>query len=231
MLRGLLALNLSRNSLSQINVIQNFSGLKELNVSSNKLGNLLPVMKLTSLSVLLASNNKLKDILPLKQCTQLTVLKLENNQLFNFEETVKTLKLLHKLSDLSVFLNPCTKKTKNYQETLSSELLSLETLDERPVTRQGTSVPQEQLTVSKTPGNSSSVDSSFKPRSLHDQQLERELRQLRQENAGLRFKLKKVWELVSCVVHQDYTDLHLLLPQLDKGLDQILEEDEDEDFN
>lgn len=188
-------------------------------------------MKLTSLSVLLAANNKLKDILPLKQCTQLTVLKLENNQLFNFEETVKTLKFLHKLNNLSVFLNPCTKKIKNYQETLSSELLSLETLDERPVTRQSTFMSQEHISASRVPVSSSSVDSGFRPRSLHDQQLERELRQLRQENAGLRFKLKKVWELVSCVVHQDYTDLHSLLPQLNKGLDQILEEDEDEDFN
>ena len=196
-----------------------------LDVTSNCVTDVMPLSKLSGLHTLLAANNKITDVSPLRGCHSLTHLHLENNQLLHLDTVLATLKSLRQLTHLNVFLNPCTTKIKGYQDNIVPLLPALQELDGTAVTRPESAleVDFEGLGV-----GSRSMHAGSSGKTAQDHRLEMQLRNTRQENARLRQKLKTVWELVTCLLKQDYSSLDQFLPSLSHELGSIEEEDEDE---
>ena len=162
--------------------------LSYLNISSNIIEDISPMQSLIRLSTLKASDNKIKDISALITCKKLIKLKLNNNQIYSFERTLKTLKSLPRLLNLSLLANPCTGKIKDFKEKLCFAL-SLEKIDKEIVLPKSKEIHtnRERISYART---KLKVESLKEIQSNQDYQ--KQVDELKEENLILKKELAKV---------------------------------------
>ena len=151
---------------------------------------LSPLQLLTKITTLKASDNKIKDISPLCALKKLVKLQLNNNQIYSFERTLKTLKLLPKLVNLSLQANPCIGKVKDAMKKISNGL-HLEKLGKIVVEKPKQSEPRREK-ISLARAKLTIGLNKAKP----EMELQKQVEDLTAENLSLQEELIKVKEII-----------------------------------
>ena len=132
-LSELLNLNLSYNEISELNDIIFFENLKELYINNNKIEDISFCESLPNLLILNAENNNIITITSLNICTKLKALKLSNNKIKYLNSTLKTIKNLKNIEDLSIKENPFLSELFSYREYFISNYPNIKIFDEERV--------------------------------------------------------------------------------------------------
>ena len=133
-LKSLLILNISNNLLTSLVFLQCIKSLKELNVSYNKIESLLPLEELTNISKLNVSNNNISVISSLTKLNILNELDISYNNITYATSSLKIIKGLKKLKNLSISNNPFLVEIANYKYVFINKFKNLDILDNQKIT-------------------------------------------------------------------------------------------------
>ena len=123
-------LNLSYNMLSDINDIIFFENLKELYINNNKIEDLSFCESLPNLLILNAENNNIITITSLNICSKLKTLKLSFNKIKYLNSTLRTIKNLKYLDNLTIKENPFLSELFSYREYFISNYPNIKIFNE-----------------------------------------------------------------------------------------------------
>ena len=129
-LTELYILNLSYNHLSEANDILYFENLKELYINNNKIEDISFCESLPNLIILNVENNNIITITSLNICSKLKTLKLSYNKIKYLNSTLRTIKNLKYLEELSIKENPFLTELFSYREYFISNYPKINKLDE-----------------------------------------------------------------------------------------------------
>ena len=132
-LSELFVLNLSYNELYEINDIISFENLKELNISNNKIEDISFCENLPNLCKFNAENNNIITITSLNICSKMKILKLSNNKIKYLNSTLKTIKNLLNLEELSIKGNPFLSELFSYREYFITFYSKINILDNEKI--------------------------------------------------------------------------------------------------
>lgn len=130
----LVYLDLSKNTIRNIDVLSDMKDLKELNLKQNAVVDLTPLSSCTSLSVLDVSGNALTSISPICGLSSLTKLNADNNtisQLGNIPQLTSLSELTisyNQLSDISAISGSTAIKTLNISNNSITDISALTSL-------------------------------------------------------------------------------------------------------
>lgn len=131
---GLIYLDLSKNTIRNIDVLSGMKDLKELNLKQNALTDLTPLSSCTSLSVLDVSGNALTTISPICGLSNLTKLYADNNsisQLGNLPQLTSLSELTlsyNQLSDIASLSGSTSIETLNISNNAITDISTLTSL-------------------------------------------------------------------------------------------------------
>lgn len=128
-LSELFVLNLSYNELYEINDIISFENLKELYINNNKIEDISFCEYLPNLFIFNAENNNINSITSLNICSKMKILKLSNNKIKYLNSTLRTIKNLSNLEELSIKDNPFLSELFSYREYFISFYSKINILD------------------------------------------------------------------------------------------------------
>ena len=132
-LSELFVLNLSYNELYEINDIISFENLKELYINNNKIEDISFCEYLPNLYIFNAENNNIITITSLNICSKMKILKLSNNKIKYLNSTLRTIKNLLNLEELSIKENPFLSELFSYREYFISFYPNINTLDNEKI--------------------------------------------------------------------------------------------------
>ena len=132
-LSELFVLNLSYNTLYEINDIISFENLKELDISNNKIEDISFCENLPNLCKFNAENNNIITITSLNICSKMKVLKISNNKIKYLNSTLRTIKNLFNLEELSIKGNPFLSELFSYREYFISFYPKINILDNEKI--------------------------------------------------------------------------------------------------
>jgi len=132
-LSELFVLNLSYNELYEINDIISFESLKELDISNNKIEDISFCENLPNLCIFNAENNNIITITSLNICSKIKILKLSNNNIKYLNSTLRTIKNLLNLEELSIKGNPFLSELFSYREYFITFYSKINILDNEKI--------------------------------------------------------------------------------------------------
>ena len=133
-LSNLLILNISYNNLSNIKDVQFFINLKELYINNNLITDLTFCEFLPQLLIFNAENNLINSITSLNTCTKLKILKLSNNKIEYLNSTLRVIKNLKNMTELSIEDNPFLSQLFSYREYFISNYKNIQIIDNEKIT-------------------------------------------------------------------------------------------------
>ena len=132
-LSELFVLNLSYNELYEINDIISLENLKELDISNNKIEDISFCENLPNLTNFNAENNNIITITSLNICSKMKILKISNNKIKYLNSTLRTIKNLLNLEELSIKGNPFLFELFSYREYFITFYSKISTLDNEKI--------------------------------------------------------------------------------------------------
>ena len=132
----LLILNLSYNQISDLKDIIFFENLKELYINNNKIEDISFCESLPNLLILNAENNNIITITSLNICSKMKTLKLSNNKIKYLNSTLKAIKNLKNIEDLSIKDNPFLSQLFSYREYFISNYPDIKVLNEEIIDKE-----------------------------------------------------------------------------------------------
>ena len=132
-LSELFVLNLSYNELYEINDIISLENLKELDISNNKIEDISFCENLPNLTNFNAENNNIITITSLNICSKMKILKISNNKIKYLNSTLRTIKNLLNLEELSIKGNPFLSELFSYREYFISFYSKINILDSEKI--------------------------------------------------------------------------------------------------
>lgn len=126
-------LNLSYNELYEINDIISLENLKELDISNNKIEDISFCENLPNLTNFNAENNNIITITSLNICSKMKILKISNNKIKYLNSTLRTIKNLLNLEELSIKGNPFLSELFSYREYFITFYSKISTLDNEKI--------------------------------------------------------------------------------------------------
>ena len=132
-LSELFVLNLSYNELYEINDIISLENLKELDISNNKIEDISFCENLPNLTNFNAENNNIITITSLNICSKMKILKISNNKIKYLNSTLRTIKNLLNLEELSIKGNPFLSELFSYREYFITFYSKISTLDNEKI--------------------------------------------------------------------------------------------------
>ena len=128
-LTDLYILNLSYNKIIELKDIHYFENLKELYINNNKIEDISFCESLPNLLILNAENNNIINITSLNICSKLKILKLFNNKIKYLNSTLRTIKNLKNIEELSIKENPFLSELFSYREYFISNYTNIKIFD------------------------------------------------------------------------------------------------------
>ena len=126
-------LNISHNYLSDINDVHFFENLKELYINNNKIEDISFCENLPNLAILNAEYNNIITITSLNICSKLKILKLSHNKIKYLNSTLRTIKNLKNIDELSIKENPFLSELFSYREYFITNYPNIKILDEEKI--------------------------------------------------------------------------------------------------
>ena len=126
-------LNISHNYLTDINDVHFFENLKELYLNNNKIEDISFCEKLPNLAILNAEYNNIITITSLNICSKLKILKLSHNKIKYLNSTLRTIKNLKNIDELSIKENPFLSELFSYREYFITNYPNIKIFDEEKI--------------------------------------------------------------------------------------------------
>lgn len=137
--QSLIKIDISNNKIKSLEFInylafQNSFSITNINISNNLIENIHNIESFVNLSIFDCSFNKITNISSLAKFNKLSVLIINNNNLCYTSSTIKILRELRYLNNLSIHSNPFLNEINGYKHILIHKIKSLNILDNKTIT-------------------------------------------------------------------------------------------------